>query len=512
MRTWQLQVALDSADDRPLYQQISRQIVAAILDGRLSGGSALPGSRTLAMELTVHRNTILAAYDELFAEGWVTTFPARGTFVVQDLSRVTQLVSSSHPDGHPRQSCTAPAFPVPKPVPLVRPPAYGPNQLVLSRGAPDLRLFPRADLLRAYRRVLDRSAIRELTYADPRGHLPLREVIAQMLASRRGLPGSSETIMVTSGSQMALMLVAQGLLKRGDAVAVEQLTNPGGTAALRHLGLRLVPIRVDDHGLDVDELATAAAQFGVRAVVVTPHHQFPTTTVMPSARRLMLLKVAHQYGMMVVEDDYDHEYHYEGRPVPPLACLDRHGSVVYVGTLSKVLAPGLRIGYLRADPVVISRLASVRALIDIQGDHLLEAAVTELFSSGDVGRHLRRLVRTYRHRRDVLVDAISHELGDVLTLNVPPGGMALWARVDPLVDLEEWCRRGEEEGVSFLPGRTFAVDGQDVRATRLAFTFHDEPELVRAVTRMRRALPPPRSTSSRRAGDRDPGASRGDCE
>lgn len=486
MRDWQLLVALDPGDERPLYVQISRQIVAAILDRRLPGGTALPGSRTLAGQLGVHRNTVLAAYDELYAEGWVSTVAARGTFVAEDLSRVPQLTST-------RASRTTaplrPGFPVPRPVPVVSPPAYRPGQLVLSRGAPDVQLFPRAELLRAYRRVLERPGTSALTYADPCGHPELREVIAQMLASRRGLPGGPETVMITRGSQMGLTLVAQGLLHRGDAVAVEELANPGGVAGLRHAGLRVVPVRLDDQGLVVDDLARAAERYDVRAVLVTPHHQFPTTTVMPSARRLMLLDVARRHRMVVIEDDYDHEYHYEGRPVMPLASLDRHGTVVYVSTLSKVLAPGLRVGYVRAAPAVIERLTSLRALIDIQGDHLLEAALAELFHSGDVGRHLRRMVRVHRHRRDVMLEAISAELGDVLTVVPPPGGMALWARVDPAVDLAEWCRRGEETGVSFLPGSIFAVDGGAVQATRLGFTFLAEPDLARAVRRMRAALP-----------------------
>lgn len=209
MRDWLLLVAVNPDADEPLYVQIAQQMLAAVLDGRLHAGTALPGSRTLARELGVHRNTVLAAYDELYAQGWLRTAPARGTFVADDLSLVPQLMATrASRAGAARRGCVPDTkragFPVPPPAPMVQPPAYRPGQLVLSRGAPDVALFPRSELARAYRRVVDRLGPAALTYADPRGHPALREALADMLATRRALRGGAETVMVTRGSQMAV--------------------------------------------------------------------------------------------------------------------------------------------------------------------------------------------------------------------------------------------------------------------------------------------------------------------
>lgn len=486
VRSWDLEVSVDVADGQPLFVQISRQVVAAILDGRLPPGSALPGTRSFATRLGVHRNTVLAAYDELVAEGWVTTSPTRGTFVSEDLSHIPRVGPSRRPAGHSELPI---GFDLPGPAPYPLPPEYGHGHLVLTKGAPDTRLFPRAELARACRRVLDRPGDAMLTYGDPRGDLGLRTAIADMLASRRGLPGGPETVLISSGSQMAVLLLITGLLAPGDAIAVEELSSPGLITAMRERGLRVVPVPLDEHGMRVDELAQLADRYDVRAVSLTPHHQFPTTTVMASARRLALLEVARSHRLVVIEDDYDHEYHYEGRPILPMASMDPTGNVVYAGTLSKVLGPGLRIGYLRAAPAVIDRLASIRALVDIQGNQIVEAAVAVLFESGEIGRHLRRSVRVYRRRRDVMLAAIADRLGDVLRVQKPAGGMALWAEVDPSVDLPGWCARAAAYGVFFQPGGVFSTTGNPVSATRLGFTYHDEAELTEAVERMRAALP-----------------------
>jgi GntR family transcriptional regulator/MocR family aminotransferase len=360
--------------------------------------------------------------------------------------------------------------------------------LALARGTADVRRMPAAELSRAYRRALARHGRALLSYGDPRGHPRLRAALAEMLTTTRGLPASAETVFVTRGSQMALDLIARALLGPGDVVAVEGLGHPAVWAALRLTGASLVPVPVDAHGVNVAALASLVEQRPLRAVYLTPHHQFPTTSVLPVARRLALLELARQHRMLLIEDDYDHEFHYDGRPILPLASRDEAGVVIYVGTLSKVLAPGLRIGYLVAPPAVIARLTELRVASDLQGDQAHECAVAELFEDGDLVRHVRRMRRLYRTRRDALVDVLRKRLGSVIQVSRPPGGMALWARVDPAVDLERWAVLGLERGVGFVPGSRYAFDGGPVHALRLGFSPLDEGELEEAVRRMRAAL------------------------
>jgi GntR family transcriptional regulator/MocR family aminotransferase len=223
-------------------------------------------------------------------------------------------------------------------------------------------------------------------------------------------------------------------------------------------------------------------------VVLTPHHQYPTTAVLSPGRRLALLDLARRERIAVVEDDYDHEFHYDGRPVLPLASADRAGVVVYVGSLSKILAPGLRIGYVVAPRPLVDALAALRAHVDRQGDQVVEDAVAELLEDGEVQRHARRARAAYAERRGVLADALGRALGEVVSFALPPGGTALWARVDARVDVERWLERARRAGVDFQTGRSFTFDGRSRPFARFGFACLEPEELRRAVARLKAAL------------------------
>jgi GntR family transcriptional regulator/MocR family aminotransferase len=485
MPGWNLALAL-SAPDGPLFLQIARAIMNDVRRGRLRPRDELPGSRALAQSLGVHRNTVLAAYRELSAEGWVTTDPARGTFV-----------SSALPDVAPRRFAPADqareqisarvgyALP-PAESALALPPP--PGVLSLNGGIPDVRLVPTAAIARAYRRALRRGGKALLGYADPRGCPELRTALADMLSATRGLAARAENVMVTRGSQLAIDLVCRTLVQPGDVVAVEALGYRPAWEALRGAGAVVKPIALDDDGMRVDALAALVAKETVRAVYVTPHHQYPTTAVLAAGRRLELLDLARRARILIIEDDYDHEFHYDGRPVLPLASADRAGVVVYVGTLSKVLAPGLRIGYLVAPAPVVDRVAARRASVDRQGDHAIEWAVAELLEDGEVQRHTRRARRVYQQRRDVLIAALRAELGEVLTFRAPAGGTALWAHVAPRYDVAGWVERALARGVAMQAAQQFAFDGRARPSVRLGFAQLNDAELREAVRRLRLAL------------------------
>jgi len=252
MRVWQLPIALDAESDLPLYLQISRTIAAAIRAGRLRPGDALPGSRSLARSVGVHRNTVLAAYTELTAESWVMARGSSGTFVSHDLP------AGPVDAGRPKSTAGA-GFDVGPPLPYDRAPSYRPGTLVLAKGAPDVRLLPTVELARAYRRVLSRDGRALLTYGDPRGHPRLRAALAEMLSTARGVATGSDGILVTRGSQMALDLIARSMIAPGDVVIVEALGHPQVWNAFRLAGAELVPVPVGVGGLRVDLVAEIAA-------------------------------------------------------------------------------------------------------------------------------------------------------------------------------------------------------------------------------------------------------------
>jgi GntR family transcriptional regulator/MocR family aminotransferase len=370
--------------------------------------------------------------------------------------------------------------------------AYAAGTLVMTGGGPDLRLVPRTALARAYRKALTEKAPRgrsTLDYGDPRGHPRLREALAAMLSARRGIAAPAESVLVTRGSQMALDLVARALIAPGDVVAIESLGYRPAWEALRAAGARLAPLPVDEHGLDVDALvALGAREEKVRAVYLTPHHQYPTTAVLSAGRRLALMELARARRIAVIEDDYDHEFHYDGRPVLPLASADPAGVVVYLGTLSKILAPGLRLGFVVAPAPLLERLAAIRTFIDRQGDLTLERAVAELLEDGEVQRHARRARRAYLARRDALIDALGEHLGGALTFEPPAGGMAIWARAAPGIDVDAWAERALARKVAFSTAKRFAFDGRRRGFLRLGFAALDEKELREAARRMAASL------------------------
>ena len=481
MRQWQLSVALDPDSAQPLFLQLASAIADDIRDGRLKPGDALPGTRELAESLGVNRNTIVASYDELAAEALVGTRVGGGTFVLKN---------------------PAPA-PAPPPAPdVIEPPTYTlapalplqaqrsivpPGALLLSTSTPDVRLFPARELARAFRRALARG--RSLPgYADPCGHARLRVQLAAMLARSRGLAVAPDNLMLTRSVEQAIDLVARTLIAPGDVVAVENYGYPPAWNLLKLAGARLVPIALDRDGLDVDALEALLKQQRIRAVFLTPHHQFPTGSVMSPKRRARLAELALQHRFAIIEDDYDHEFHYAGKPVLPIAAGAGRANTVYIGSLANLLAPGVSAGFVVAPPLVFERLYRLRAVSDARSDAAIECAIAELFEDGELLRHTRRVRRIYAARRDCLAVALQHHLGGALAFDVPDGGMALWARVDDGIDVIGWENAGEREGVIFQNARPYHFAQREQAFLRLGFSYLDESELTEAVRRMARAL------------------------
>lgn len=486
-RPWTLALDLDRDRRVPPFLQIARAIIDAIRSGRLKPGDPLPGSRPLADTLQVHRNTVIAAIAELVAQGWLETQPARGTFVARALPPTTGRAFTA--SEHARATALIrPGFPLPEGPEAFRPPVLPPGTLNLSNGAPDVRLAPIRSLGRTYRRVLSTHGRLLLAYGDPEGHPALRTALAAMLSSTRGVAVAADDLVVTRGSQMALTLTARAIVRPGDIVAVEDFGYRPAWEAFRAAGATVVPVAVDAGGVDVAALRELTQRSPVRAVYVTPHHQYPTTVTLQAARRLALLALARAERIAIVEDDYDHEFHYDGRPILPLASADRAGVVVYLGTLSKILAPGLRIGYIAAPRAVIERIAAIRSLTDIQGDLATEAAVAALIEEGELQRHVARVRRTYAARRDVLARSLRRTFGDRVEFTMPPGGMALWVRFRTSADVDAWASRSIAHGVSWYTGRRYAFDRRPKPYARFSFAWLNERELPEAVRRMAAAM------------------------
>lgn len=478
MPLWTFPVALDPEAREPLFQQVVRAITADIRRGRLRPGARLPGSRTLAESLGLHRNTVLAAYRELAAEGWLEG-GGRSTRVAEDLPTAPSARRALGPGGLGFD--LGPGLPAPD----FRPPREG--LLDLAGGLPDPRLVPTDLLARALRRAL-RARPSPLGYGEAEGEPRLRRALAALLAEVRGLAIPPEQLMITGGSQMGLDLVARCLIRPGDRVAVEDPGYPPARRTFQAAGATLVPLPVDGEGLDLEALEAALTVGPLRALYLTPHHQFPTTVTLTAPRRLRLLELARRHRMAVIEDDYDFEFHFDGRPVLPLASADPGGVVVYLGTLSKVLAPALRLGFVAGPRGLVEALAARRLLVDQHGNRVVERAVAELIEDGLLQRHARKVRRLYAERREVLVAELRRQLGGALAFELAPGGLSLWGRTARGVDAAAWAARAEARGVLVTAGRRFDFRGRDLPHLRVGFSALDPKELKEAVGRLGEAL------------------------
>jgi GntR family transcriptional regulator/MocR family aminotransferase len=309
-----------------------------------------------------------------------------------------------------------------------------------------------------------------------------------MLNVDRGLTTTADNICLTRGSQMAIYLAARILAGPKDTVVVEELSYPPARESFRAAGAEVVAVELDAHGMRLDHLESICRKKRVRAIYVTPHHQFPTTVLLKPDRRLRLLALAEQFGFAIVEDDYDHEFHFVHQPMLPLISADRWGKVIYIGSMSKLLTPSLRLGYLAAPKAFIDRAAAEIMMIDRQGDPATELAVAELIAEGEIHRHTRKAMRLYAGRRLHMAALLTERFRERIDFALPDGGLAIWARFTEKIDMEELTRVARAKGVQILSAAAFTISGKPIRATRLGFASLNEAELDRATRRLRQAL------------------------
>jgi GntR family transcriptional regulator/MocR family aminotransferase len=403
-----LHVHLDGRND--LARQIYRQMRAAIVSGRISAGERVPPTRELAERLDVSRNTVSLAYEWLTAEGLLSGQRGEGSFVAgQSLVRRTQ--AKRFVPIRYREAWDAIALPAPR---ITNP------RFDFGVGMPDAALFP----YDVWRRLLTRSVRSSLSggYNDPRGHPRLRESIARHVGVSRGVNARADEIVVTNGAQGAFDLIARTLLEPGVRVVVEEPGYPPPRLLFESYGARVTPVRVDDDGLDVSALPDDA-----RLVYVTPSHQFPLGMPMSHARRLALLDWAERRNAVIIEDDYDSEFRFGGRPLETLQAIDRSGRVLYVGSFSKSLLPALRLGFLAATPSLQSAIEAAAYVAGWFCQWPAQEALARLIDEGLLARHVRRMRRQYARRHEEILRRLTDDFDGLVTPVPSATGMHLTA-------------------------------------------------------------------------------------
>jgi GntR family transcriptional regulator/MocR family aminotransferase len=484
----ELLVPVDRSLAVPLRDQLYRQLRAAILDGRRPPGARLPSTRALAQQTGLARQTVVEAYDQLLAEGYVEARPASGTYVAETLpddllevepGRAATPVSPGGPRGLSQRGQRLaelvldanPRHGVPRP---------------FETGVPALEEFPFDVWARLTSRHLQRGRVDLLNYADATGYLPLREAIAEHVATVRAARCTADQVIITSGTQQAAYVAAHALLDAGDPVWVEEPGYSGVRLTLLAAGARLTLVPVDDEGLDV---AAATAECpDARLAYVTPSRQFPLGSVMSLQRRRALLEWARRSGAWVLEDDYDSEFRYASRPLASLQGLDTSGCVVYLGTLSKVLFPALRLGYLIAPPALVEPLARARAVIDRHGPTIEQAVLADFIAEGHLARHVRRMRGLYFERQAVLVRLLNQRLADVLDVRPAEAGMHVVAFLPDSANDVALSQRLLDAGVVANPLSSRYLGGQRRRGLLLGFSAWPEAQQADAVQRLATVL------------------------
>lgn len=478
--------SLDPQAPDSLHRQLYEEMRRAILSGRLAPGSRLPASREFANVSRISRNTVLSAYSQLLAEGYIESRPGSGTFVARS---IPETMVPESPDGAPTNGALVSMSPralsargrVIADAPIVRHPLRTVAN-AFRPGLPALDHFPMDIWRRLFDRRLRRASVRLLTYDDPQGYLPLREAIAAHLAAGRGVRCGPEHVIVVNGSQHGVDLISRTLLDAGDEVWFEDPGYFGARAVFQSSSAVPVPVPVDADGM----LVSAGIERSPRARLVycTPSHQNPLGVTMTLGRRVALTQWAERAGAWILEDDNASEYRYRGRPLAALQGIDPSNRVLYVGTFSKVMFSSLRLGYIVAPSDLVAPLVQARVLADRQSPGLSQAVLADFMNEGHFARHVRRMRTLYAERLAALLHAVTAHGDDVLSVDEGEGGMSRVAWLPPGMDDVEVATEVARSGIQCLPLSEYTMQPRERGGLVLGFTGIDEAEIETGIQRV----------------------------
>ncbi|SEJ58802.1 GntR family transcriptional regulator / MocR family aminotransferase [Dyadobacter sp. SG02] len=479
-------IRMDREAGAALYVQLCNAFIALITKGILEPADMLPSSRVLAGLVGVNRNTVKLAYEELVSQGWAESVERKGIFVNAKLPvPATSALAGARTDEGARGAFewtnrfrnAMPSKDLQK------------VGLAIDDGFPDVRLAPIDELMREYRSLSRRYYGKSfLRYGSSAGSERLRVSIAGYLSHTRGVNASPDDVLITKGSQMGIYLAAQLLLGPGDTVAAGMSNYALADETFRHAGADMLRIPVDASGMDIDFLEKCLEKTKIKAVYIIPHHHLPTTVTLSSERRLKLLNLAKIHHFAIIEDDYDFDFHYDNKPYLPLASIDHNQNVIYIGSISKTFAPALRIGFMVGPHEFIKAAASLRELIDRQGDTLMEEAFSVLYDNGEVDRHFRKSLKIYKDRRDMFCEILASDFVNEITFNVPEGGLGIWTVLSPAIDLHKMSVEARKKGLYIDDGDFYKNESFSANALRMGFASLNEQEMRQALQILKSVL------------------------
>jgi 2-aminoadipate transaminase len=476
----------------PVYRQISTHISQMIGEKKLLPGSRLPDTRTLSCSLGVSRNTVVAAYNELESNGLIFSHVGKGTFVERYLPKSVFSTPQREKETMNYEGLFSSVWEKSFRIPFTRieqrwDVQKEPQTITFASDLPDPEYFPYEEFNDSIRSALRKFGTDLLNQGHPRGFRQLLEYLPLFLA-KRNITCENGELMIVNGVQQGLSIVGKLFVNPGDTVVLENLTYPQALLIFKSVQADLVGIPVQDDGLDVDFFERVLRRRKVKLLYTIPTYQNPTGTVMSVEKRERLVELCRKYRVVIVEDDYAHELNLEQREVLPIKAWDESGCVVYMGSLSNILFPGIRLSWILAPKTVCEKLTLIKQTSDLYTNRILQGALLEFYRRGYLEKHLKKNRFIYRKRRDVMCEAIERYFPEEAKWQKASGGIFQWVDVDNRIDVEAVFEKAKEKGVLFAPDMLFFVEEWKRRGFRLSFSNETEEKIHEGVSIIGRIL------------------------
>lgn len=469
-----------------VFIQIAQQISDAIQRGYLTKGTTLPGSRTLSRLLNIHRNTVVATYDELASQGWVEIIPNKGTFILVPEQKTAKIKAISYPINQHNEYAKTTGFNFEPSFHLASTTESIVTKFTVNDGNPDLRLHPVHQFSKWYSACMKRKTlISKWNETTNTTYSSYENQLCNYLNATRGFHIKPKNLISTRSTEMSLYIVSQLLLQPNDVVLVGNLSNYAANMIFQQVGAKIHTIPIDKNGLNVAYIKKHYQKNTIRCIYVCAHRHYPTTHTLSAERRLELLKLAEEYQFAIIEDDYDYDFQFEGSAMLPMASSDVNGNVIYLGKLGQSFFPSFQTGFVVAPFNLIREAKNYLKMLDRQGDVIQEQMLSELIYEGEIHRLIKKNIINYKQRRDYLCQMLQHYFKEKVQWEIPTGGLALWLQFDPKISLVQLAEEAKNHDL-LLP-KTILYQDKNICAIRFGFGHLNEEEIEIVVKKMKLA-------------------------
>ncbi|CAM4060941.1 PLP-dependent aminotransferase family protein [Flavobacterium weaverense] len=467
-----------------VFIQISHQIIDAIQRGYLTQGIALPGTRSLSQLVQIHRNTVVAVYDELAAQGWVEIIPNKGTFVIVPEQKTASIKAITYPENRDKEYTEKTGFDFKSSFHLASTVEKRQTKYTINDGQPDLRLHPTHQFSKWYSATMKRKAVlSKWNQIENSNYSTYEKQLCNYLNATRGFHIDPKNLMSTRSTEMSLYIVSQLLVKPKDVVLVGNWSNYAANMIFQQVGATIRTVPIDEDGLDIDFIRKQYSKKSIRCVYVCAHRHYPTTWTLSAKRRLELLELAKEYEFAIIEDDFDYDFQFEGSAMLPMASSDSNGNVIYLGKLGQSFFPSFQTGFVVAPTTLIQEAKNYLQMLDKQGDVIQEQMLSELIHEGEIHRLIKKNIINYKQRRDHLSQMLEYYFKETVRWKTPSGGLALWLEFEPKISLVQLADEAYKNDLS-LP-KTILYQDKNTCAIRFGFGHLNEDEIEIVINKLK---------------------------